>query len=121
MKPPSLQAMREHAEFVFLRCPDGKTISSDMLWMIGEVERLRAIVATLPVTADGIPIIHGMTLWESYGNGSVYRMPDVRGAYYGSKSKRFMVVLFGDRGFNSCDVKMVFSTEQAARAAKGGG
>ena len=30
-----------------------------------EIERLRAIVDKLPKTADGVPVLPGMTLWDS--------------------------------------------------------
>ena len=31
---------------------------------IAEMERLQAIVAGLPTTADGVPVVPGMTLWD---------------------------------------------------------
>jgi hypothetical protein len=39
-----------------------------------EIERLQAIVARLPKTADDVPMVPGMTLWNHY-NGKVSRIP----------------------------------------------
>ena len=38
--------------------------------LAAEIERLRAIVAKLPVTADGVPVVPGMSIWTML-NGTI--------------------------------------------------
>ena len=52
---------RKHAE-----CP--VTSMDDELWMIAEIERLRALVEKWPATADGVPAIPGMKVWSDVGS-----------------------------------------------------
>jgi hypothetical protein len=40
--------------------------------VLDEIERLRAIVAKLPKTADGAPVVPGMTLFYIHPKGKVY-------------------------------------------------
>ena len=36
----------------------------DLLAALAEIERLEAIIAKLPVTADGVPVVPGMRVWR---------------------------------------------------------
>jgi len=80
------------------------------------VEDLEAIVAKLPKTADGVPIVPGMTVWEARGR-DVYRMKNFRATL--PDAEGFSESNW-EKGWSSvCRLDRIFSTEAAALAAKG--
>lgn len=42
--------------------------------LIAEIRRLQAIVAKLPKTADGVPVVPGMEVHELYPSGELFRL-----------------------------------------------
>lgn len=53
--------------------PNGwpRWICEDWLELMAEVEELQAIIAKLPRTADGVPVVPGMTLFLLSGSGAI--------------------------------------------------
>ena len=43
---------------------DSDEVQRDLRRIAGEIERLRAIVDKLPKTADGVPLVPGMEVWD---------------------------------------------------------
>ena len=79
------------------------------------VEELEAIVKRLPRTADGVPIVPGMTVWEARGR-DVYRMKNFRATL--PDAEGFSESNW-EKGWSSvCRLDRIFSTEAAALAAK---
>jgi len=75
-----------------------------------EVERLRAIVAKLPKTADGVPVVPGMKLWEiNKHNGGIHSFT----AFWIGKDD-FALSELGRR----CHVSCLYSSREAAEKAK---
>lgn len=66
-----------------------------------EIERLQAIVAKLPQTADGVPILPGQKVWGIFANKSIEEVEIIRGSQGGM--------------YPGC-----YSTREAAEAAQKG-
>ena len=73
-------------------------------------ERYADLLERLPVTADGVPIVHGMTLWAWTQEGTL--LLDVEadlGCFIGN----------GDSGRRiTCHAERCYSTREAAEAAR---
>jgi hypothetical protein len=75
-----------------------------------ECERLREVVAKLPLTADDVPVVPGMELWDATNGERHYAW-------------RFVRLGRGVLGIETCEEKialeLLYSTEKAAKAAGG--
>jgi len=76
-----------------------------------EIERLRAVVAKLPHTADGVPVVPGMVVWTAYWSGPRKEVV-----------AEFVVQVDKPTIWASglADVGQLYSTKEAAEAARGG-
>jgi len=85
--------------------------ASDLLDRLeDDVLSLRAIVAKLPKTADGVPVVPGMKLWEiNKHNGGIHSFT----AFWIGKDD-FALSELGRR----CHVSCLYSTREAAEKAK---
>jgi len=76
-----------------------------------EVERLRAIVDKLPKTADGVPVVPGMTLWDSIWLGRPFGVQQLS-VFCPNASRSEWMCNEGE-----VDVSQCYSTRAAAEAA----
>jgi hypothetical protein len=77
------------------------------------VEELTAIVDKLPKTADGVPITPGMQIWGKLGWNDEPARATLRGSYLDGYSVGAL-----EWGMNVVPEKEVYSTREAAEAAK---
>ena len=77
-----------------------------------EIERLRAIVAKLPKTADGVPVVPGMDVWFHF-----YKNNQPGSATVRSVIARTSVTLCELNGALDREPNELFSTQAAANAA----
>ena len=79
-----------------------------------EIERLRAIVDKLPKTADGVPVVPGMTLYSSQNICGAFRKPEIvvsLEVYANHETSEWMD--------GHLEVELLYSTREAAEAAGG--
>lgn len=77
---------------------------------LARIDELEAIVAKMPRTADGVPIVAGDKLWCLLAGGFT-RQIDVKCGIEGT------VMLDGDYYFTTCQPGDCYSTKEAADAA----
>lgn len=103
-----------------LRCDDllDKVDEEAIHTAADELDRLSAIVSRLPATADGVPVVPGMTLWQAfdYGDGNrsePFELPPITGfaTHDGEIS-----ALYWAKGFCTA-IGTFYSTAQAAKGA----
>jgi len=112
--------MRADIEMGKLMYNNGR-LQSELADAKAEIDRLRAIVAKLPTTADGVPVVPGMELWDKghdvlEEDGTSYWEPTRR--YY-QRPHPFLLVAGKDEHSYSCpfDPRPMFSSREAAQAA----
>lgn len=87
-------------------------------WAVGEIERLQAIVAKLPKTEDGVPVVVGMDVWAVW-EGMVFRWKVMRMDIDGwCWLKR--IEPCDSPGSPEHGTKVFYSTPEAAEAGKAG-
>jgi hypothetical protein len=103
----------ESIRFLHTKMIAGETVGANMMQLIGqagrvvgELERLRAIVDRLPVTADGVPVAPGMTIYEPASKYGAPVEPFVANAVYA----------FTDAPLHNI-YRECYSTREAAEAA----
>jgi hypothetical protein len=89
--------------------PNIPALEDDLAAANAEVEQLKGIVAKLPVTADGAPVVPGMTVWACHGITGEAQSLHVDSSL---DPRQYMGPLDG------IDVKYTYSTKDAALAAK---
>lgn len=93
------------------KCDENESLRAELAKANAEIERLRSIVDSLPKTADGVPIIPGMTLWlvvyNALGQQVYEAVPDV--VVEGEYVRTWFGAIRSDR---------CYSTREAAEAAR---
>lgn len=98
--------------------------SKTLIKLLADLDAARGIIAKFPKTADGVPIVPGMVLWQvfDYGDGDNYspsephRMDPIAGFKVVDGEVREVI---WRNGWSIVVGSLLYSTREAALAAKG--